>query len=262
MARVLPKPLLRRLDPAARFGLRLTLFGLALVLVAVPFSYLLFEVIRKGPFTRFDESTANRLHEHVVGHPQLIHFLNGISLLGKPLLLGIFIAGGAIFAYRRGRQRLALFLAVTAIGGGLVDSAVKILVNRPRPELDSPIAHAFGKSFPSGHAMSSTVTYGALLLVFLPAVPRRWRPVAYAVVITLVGSICISRLLLGVHFVSDVLGGLVLGLAWVAGSAAMFNIWREERGRPKADVATKGLEPEAGHDLTVAADRTDEPSSV
>jgi undecaprenyl-diphosphatase len=247
---VLPKTVLRRLDPEARFGLRLTLFGLALVLVAVPFSYLLFEVIKKGPFTRFDESTANRLHRHVVGHPGLIHLLEGISWLGKPLLLGVCIAAGALFVYRHGRRRLALFLAVTAIGGGLVDSAVKIFVNRPRPVLDTPIAHAFGKSFPSGHAMSSTVTYGALLLVFLPAIPRRWRPVAYAFVVALVGSICMARLLLGVHFVSDVLGGLALGLAWLAGSAAMFNIWREERGKPKADVATKGLEPEAGRDLT------------
>ena len=259
---VVPEPVLRRLDPEARYGLRLTLYGLAMVLVAVPFSYLLFEVIRKGPFTRFDQSAARDLHVRVLGHPQLIHALNLISWLGKPLLLGICIAVGAVFVFVRGRRRLAIFLAVTAIGGGLVDSAVKILVNRPRPELESPIASAFGKSFPSGHAMSSTVTYGALLLVFLPVIHRRWRPLAYALVIGLVGAICMARLLLGVHFVSDVLGGLALGLAWLAGSAAMFNIWREERGRPKAHVATKGLEPEAGHDLTVPADRTDEPSTV
>ena len=259
---VLPKSVVRRLDPEARFGLRLTLFGVALVLVAVPFSYLLFEVIRDGPFTRFDETTANDLHARVVPHPELVELLHGISWLGKPLLLGVCIALGAVFVYRRGRQRLALFLAVTAIGGGLVDSAVKILVNRPRPVVETPLAHAFGKSFPSGHAMSSTVTYGALLLVFLPVVPRRWRPVAYAFVVLLVGSICMSRLLLGVHFVSDVVGGLVLGLAWLAGSAATFNIWRVERGRPKTDVATKGLEPEAANDLTASADRTDEPSSV
>ena len=259
---MLPPSVMRRLDPEARFGLRLTLFGIALVLVAVPFSYLMFEVIRNGPFTRFDESAATNLHARVVPHPGLVHVLNGVSWLGKPLLLGVCIAVGAIFVYRHGRQRLALFLAVTAIGGGLVDSAVKIFVNRPRPVLESPLAHAFGKSFPSGHAMSSTVTYGALLLVFLPAVPRRWRPLAYAFVVLLVGSICVSRLLLGVHFVSDVLGGLVLGLAWLAGSAAAFNIWRGERGQGKAHVATAGLEPEAAHDLTVPADREDEPSSV
>jgi undecaprenyl-diphosphatase len=250
---VLPPFVLRRLHPEARFGLRLTLFGVALVLVAVPFSYLLFEVIRSGPFTRFDETTANDLHRHVVGHPQLIHLLHGISLLGKPLLLGVCIAVGAIFAFRRGRRRLSLFLAVTAIGGGLVDSAVKIVVNRPRPVVETPLAHAFGKSFPSGHAMSSVVTYGALLLVFLPAVPKRWRWAAWTFVLSLVGSICMSRLLLGVHFVSDVLGGLLLGLAWLTGSAAMFNIWRTEVGKAPVHVTEKGLEPEAAKDLTSTA---------
>jgi undecaprenyl-diphosphatase len=249
---VLPPFVTRRLQPEARFGLRLTLFGLALVLVAVPFSYLLFEVIRKGPLTRFDESTANRMHEHVVGNATLIHVLDAVSLLGKPLLLGVCIAAGALFAFRRGRQRLSLFLAVTAIGGGLVDSAVKIFVNRPRPVLDTPIAHAFGKSFPSGHAMSSTVTYGALLLVFLPAIPRRWRWAGWVGTTLLVVAICLSRLLLGVHFVSDVVGGVVLGVAWVAGSAAMFEIWRSEAGKDKADVVTDGLEPEASTDLTTA----------
>ena len=247
---VVPKSWLQRLDPERRFELRLVLFGIALVLVAVPFSYLLFEVLRNGPFTRFDESTANRLHTHVVGNQSLIRLLHGISLLGKPLLLGVCIAGGAIFAYVRGRRRLALFLVVTAIGGGLVDSAVKLMVNRPRPVLDQPLAHAFGKSFPSGHAMSSTVTYGALLLVFLPIVPKAWRWLAVTLTTLLVLAIGASRLLLGVHFVSDVAGGYALGLAWLCGSAGLFNIWRTEQGKPKADLPKEGLEPEAEADLT------------
>jgi undecaprenyl-diphosphatase len=239
---------MRRLDPERRFEVRLLAFGAALVLIAVPFSYLLFEVVRKGPFTRFDESTANDLHSHVVGNQGLIRVLEAISLLGKPLLLGICIALGAAFAYWRGRRRLALYLVVTAIGGGLVDSAVKMIVNRPRPELDHPIASAFGKSFPSGHSMSSTVTYGALLLVFLPAVPKAWRWLAFTGTTLLVLAIGLSRLMLGVHFVSDVLGGYALGLAWLLGSAGMFNIWRKERGATPVDL-TDGLEPEAESDL-------------
>ena len=248
--RVIPKSWMRRLDPLQRFEARVVVFAIALVMVAVPFSYLLFQVIRKGPFTRFDETTANKLHSHVVGNQALIDALNGISLMGKPLLLGILIAGGSIFAYVRGRKRLAFFLAVAAIGGGLVDSAVKILVNRPRPVVDEPIAHAFGKSFPSGHSMSSTVTYGALLLVFLPIVPKAWRWLAFACTTLLVLAIGMSRLLLGVHFVSDVLGGYALGLAWLLGCASLFNIWRKEQGKAPVDL-TDGLEPEAERDLTV-----------
>jgi membrane-associated phospholipid phosphatase len=251
---VVPRPWLRRLDPERRFELRIVLFAIALILVAVPFSYLLFEVIREGPFTRFDETTANDLHRRVVGNDELITALHGISLLGKPLLLGICIAAGAIFAYVRGRRRLALFLVLTSIGGGLVDSAVKIAVNRPRPVVEEPLAHAFGKSFPSGHAMSSTVTYGALVLVFLPMIPRAWRWVVVGVTGLLVLAIGASRLLLGVHFVSDVLGGYALGLAWLCGCAALFNIWRVEEGKPKAEVVHEGLEPEAESDLTHPAE--------
>jgi undecaprenyl-diphosphatase len=251
--RVLPTTWLRRLAPHQRFELRLVLFAVALVLVAVPFSYLLFEVMRHGPLTRFDESTANSLHKHVVGNHGLITLLEGLSWLGKPLLLGVLIALGSIFVYLRGRRRLAFFLVVTAIGGGLVDSAVKIAVNRPRPILDEPIASAFGKSFPSGHAMSSTVTYGALLLVFLPIIPRVVRWVAVGAVVTLVLAIGAARLLLGVHFVSDVLGGYALGLAWLSGCAGLFNIWRTEQGKPKAEVVHEGIEPEAEKDLTTSS---------
>lgn len=249
---MLPNSWLRRLNPERRFELRLVLFAIALVLVAVPFSYLLFEVMRQGPLTRFDESTANQLHRRVVGNRGLISLLEGLSWLGKPLLLGVLIGIGAIFVFVRGRRRLALFLVVTAIGGGLVDSAVKIFVNRPRPVFDNPIASAFGKSFPSGHAMSSTVTYGALLLVFLPVVPRVWRWVAVTFVTVLVLAIGAARLLLGVHFVSDVLGGYALGLAWLSGCAGLFNIWRTEQGKPKAEVLHEGLEPEAERDLTTS----------
>jgi undecaprenyl-diphosphatase len=225
--------------------LRLTLFGLAVVLVAVPFSYLLLEVLRNGPFTAFDRDTATRLHEQVRGRDGLVAFLKLVSFLGKPLLLGVAVAVGSVFVIARGRKRLALYLIVTAIGGGLVDTAVKVIVNRPRPEIDEPLIHAFGKSFPSGHAMSSVVTYGALLLVLLPALRRRGRLVAYVSTAVLILAIGLSRLMLGVHYVSDVLGGWALGLAWLVAATAAFSIWRQEQGKPPVHP-TEGVEPEAG----------------
>ncbi|MBW3614465.1 MAG: phosphatase PAP2 family protein [Actinobacteria bacterium] len=240
----LTQMLRRRLEPAERYGLRLTLTALALVLVAVPFSYLLLEVLRDGPFTRVDEDVARHLHERVVDQPALVAALKAVSLLGKPLWLAFAVAAGAAFVCWRGRRRLALYLVVTAIGGGIVDTAVKVAVNRPRPEVASPLATAFGKSFPSGHAMSSTVTYGALLLVLLPALPRRWRLVALAVTVALVLAIGVSRLMLGVHYVSDVVAGWTLGLAWLCGATAAFSIWRTDEGRQPVQV-TKGVEPEA-----------------
>jgi undecaprenyl-diphosphatase len=249
----LPTSVKKRLHPTDRYGLRLTLTAVAIVLVAVPFSYLLLEVLSHGPLTRADQSAAVSL-VHVAAHrPWLATTLKLISWLGTPLLLGIAVALAAVYVFWRGRRRLALYLAVTAIGGGLVDTAVKLLVNRPRPDAHAALVHALGKSFPSGHAMSSTVTYGALLLVFLPALPRRGKFVAFVATIALVLLIGMSRLMLGVHFISDVVAGYVLGLAWLIGSTAAFSIWRKEEGKTPVHP-TKGIEPDAKKDLRPQTD--------
>jgi undecaprenyl-diphosphatase len=68
--------------------------------------------------------------------------------------------------------------------------------------------------------------------------------VVLAGAVLLVAAICFSRLALGVHFITDVVGGVVLGLAWLAASTAAFSIWRVERGRPPVQVK-EGVEPEA-----------------
>jgi undecaprenyl-diphosphatase len=244
MARSLPDALRRRLNPEERYGLRVTLFAVAIVLVTVPFATLVFQVVAKGPLTRLDGSVANRLNAWVHNSPTAVRVLDVITNIGKPITLFVVVTAAVIYLLRRRRIRLALYLVVTSVVGGLVDTAVKVLVDRPRPVVDHPIASALGKSFPSGHAMSSTVTYGALALVFLPVLPRRWRPVALCAVVVLVLAIGTSRLFLGVHFVSDVIGGFVLGLAWLAASTAAFSIWRTEQGKEPVQV-TEGLEPEA-----------------
>jgi membrane-associated phospholipid phosphatase len=248
---LLPDAVRRRFDPAERYGLRVTLFAIAVVLVAVPFGILLEQVLRNGPMLRFDKGVAESAHRAVLrAGDGAVDVLQVVSWLGRPPFLATLVCVAALYCLRRGRIRVAIFLVVTGTVGGLVDTAVKVLVNRPRPVLDNPIAHAFGKSFPSGHAMSSTVVYGALLLVFLPALPRRARPPVVAATVALVLAICASRIALGVHFLSDVLGGLVLGLAWLLASVAAFRLWRTERGRRPAPVSA-GVEPEAGRDLAL-----------
>jgi undecaprenyl-diphosphatase len=137
-----------------------------------------------------------------------------------------------------------VYLVTTTVGGALLSTVIKVLVNRPRPEVDHPIVTAFGKSFPSGHALSSTVVLGTVLLVFLPVLGRPHRRVAVVATAALVLAIGASRLLLGVHFLSDVLAGHVLGVAWLTGSTAMFEIWRVERGRRPTAPLVEGVEPE------------------
>ncbi len=220
-----------RLDPAGRYGLRLTLVGLAIVLVTVPFSTLTFEVLAKGSLTRLDGRVANDFNGWVNDHQGVVPVLDFVSLLGKPPTLLVWVVLAAVVLWWRGRHRIAVFVAVTSLGGGIVDTLVKAAVNRPRPTVDHPVATALGKSFPSGHAMSSTVTYGALLVALAPLMVPVARRVATVLTVLLVLAVGTSRLFLGVHFVSDVLGGFVLGLAWLFGAVAAFQTWKVEERR-------------------------------
>ena len=239
----LPQWVRRRLDPEQRYGLRVTLFGVATILVMVPFSYLLLQVTSKGPLTEMDSRVAESLYERVRDSDLLVTVAKMLSFIGSPLWFYATIGAAVLFFLLRGQTRTAVFLAVTNLLGGAIDTVVKVLVDRPRPELVDPIVHAFGKSFPSGHTMASTVGYGSLLLAFMPLVSRRFRVPLITGYLVLVALIAGSRLALGVHFVSDVIGGFVLGLAWLAMATAAFSIWRIERGKGPVDV-TEGVEPE------------------
>lgn len=245
----LPEGVAGKLGPLGRYELRATLLGIALVLVGVPFGLLLHQVATDGPVTSLDDGAARWLNRRVSGHDPLIALLEVVSFLGKPIFLVFAIGLPGAWILRRGGRKLALFLAVTCIGGGLVSTVVKLAVGRPRPELDQPITEAFNHSFPSGHAMQAVVCYGALALVVSPMVGATARRRIMAGTVVLAVAIGASRLALGVHYVSDVLGGYVLGAAWLAGSVAVFEIWREERGRRPTHPLDEGVEPEETEEL-------------
>lgn len=234
----------RRLDPNQRYGLRLTLFAIAITLVFLPFGFLLSQVVDEGPVTTYDRALVEELHDVVRDHPWMHMPLEVISFLGKPIWFYLIVGAACVWLFVKGLKRLVAFLLATGFIGGAIDTVIKVAVSRDRPILEEPIATAFGKSFPSGHAFTSTAMYGALLLVFMPMIPKRFRPAAIGAYVALIAAICFSRMALGVHFLSDVIGGVVLGAAWLIASVAAFSTWRTERGRKPVDV-TKGLEPEA-----------------
>jgi undecaprenyl-diphosphatase len=147
----------------------------------------------------------------------------------------------------RKRWRLTLYLVVTGAGALVLDPVLKTLVGRLRPVVAHPIAHGLGDSFPSGHSLGSIVCYGAVLLVFLPAVQRR--RLFVAAIGTLIALIGISRTLLGVHYLSDVLGAWAIGIVWLGVTAFAFELSRRAAGQPVSDPITEGLEAEAGADL-------------
>jgi undecaprenyl-diphosphatase len=151
-----------------------------------------------------------------------------LSFIGStPVWLALFTALVAWLLWRR-LPRLALYVVVTVVGSSALNQVVKHAVHRARPVLPDPVAHANGLSFPSGHAQAALVGSAVLLLVFLPWLRGAWRAVAFAVGAILTVGIGFSRVALGVHYVSDVLAGYVLGAAWVIAMTAAFNALRRE----------------------------------
>jgi membrane-associated phospholipid phosphatase len=211
----------------SRFGARAVFAAAALVLVAVPFGLLLFLVQDQwSPLLRVDAEARDDFHSVAVDHHWLVTAMKVLSTIGSALVyFPLFAAVAGWLLWKRHSPRLALFMVVTVAGSALVNALVKLAVHRARPVLPDPVAHATGLSFPSGHAQSAIVAAAVLLLVFRP------RPAAVAAAVVFVVAIGASRIGLGVHYLSDVLAGYVLGAAWVAAMIAAFNASQREAGR-------------------------------
>ncbi|TDU80299.1 phosphatase PAP2 family protein [Streptomyces sp. KS 21] len=235
----------RRGGPDARFGARLAVTSAATALAAVPFSLALV-LVESGwaPLHRLDQGAAERLHRSVLGHPAWVRVLEFLTqVVWGPLTMRLLVAAAVVWLLRRRALRLAAWAACTTTVGGLVGLLAKNAVERARPHLPDPVAHAPGFSFPSGHAMTATTSCAVLLLVLIPLVPRAWRPLPWVLAAASVIGVGFTRVALGVHWVSDVVGGWLLGLAVVTATAFAFEAWRSDIGRPRTTPA-QGLEPE------------------
>ncbi|WSK73843.1 phosphatase PAP2 family protein [Streptomyces sp. NBC_01276] len=235
----------RHAGPDATFGRRLVLTTAVTAVAAVPFALALVLVeARWPPLYRLDRATAERLHATALEHPGRVRVLEVLSdLVWDPVTLRLLVALLVIWLAVRRAWRLAAWACVTAVAGGLIGLLVKIAVERARPSLPDPVAHAPGFSFPSGHAMTATTSCAVLLLTLLPLVPRAWRPLPWALALLTVVGVGYTRVALGVHWVSDVVGGWLLGLALVTATTLVFEAWRADTGRRRTPV-TEGLEPE------------------
>ena len=238
--------------PAARFGARALIAWLAISLVAVPFALLLVLVQERWrPLLRVDEGARDDLYAVATRHDWFVSSLETLSTVASAQLYVPLFAVLTLWLVRRGVPRLALFVVVTPLGSWALNALVKAAVQRARPVLPDPVATAGGMSFPSGHAQSATVAAGVLLLVFAPVLRGRSRWLAVAAAAVWILAVGFARVALGVHYVSDVVAGAILGAAWLAAMTACFSAWRRERGRPGVEP-THGLEPEEAHRLDPA----------
>lgn len=153
-----------------------------------------------------------------------------LTLIGTPVGVGILVAIIAAILVSKGHWRWALYLILTSGVGGLINLAIKDFFERARPELAEALRQAHGYSFPSGHAMGSTIFFGALSYLALRTLHRwRWRAAALAFAVTMIAAISASRIYLGVHWISDIAAGIAAGLIWITTTTVAYETFRRIR---------------------------------
>ncbi|MEV0097153.1 phosphatase PAP2 family protein [Streptomyces sp. NPDC050738] len=207
-------------DRSPRADLRRTgvacaaLFALLLVLVAA----------RWSPLMRYDRWVATGLHRRAVANPGFTHVNRVLSdWVWDPTTLRALLSLAVLWLLLRREWRLALWVGVTSAVGTLLQQGLKAAVGRPRPRWPDPVDSAHYASFPSGHALTATVGLGLLLWLLRRSGPGPaiWWPAVVLAALSVAG-VGLTRLYLGVHWASDVVGGWLLGAALVAFSISAY----------------------------------------
>jgi membrane-associated phospholipid phosphatase len=212
---------------------------LLFILGAAAFGLLAAGVEWSEPLVHLDAAVAASLHEHAVRSPAVVAVMLAITRLGTfPgfVVLSAVVVSGMCWA---GLARLGLTWLVVLIGGGLWVDGLKNTFDRPRPPYNSEFTTERSYSFPSGHAASSTVAYG--MLAYCLALRWRTRRRRLALLVgcgSLVLLIGFTRVYLGVHYLSDVLGGYALALAWLGMCVYTIEWARVRFNRPGPDPAS------------------------
>jgi membrane-associated phospholipid phosphatase len=209
-----------RLDPGKATGLALTLALLVVLLGGVVLA-LLAVVVRSSDVLAGIDSAASEWgdrHASAWSHDALTL----VTQLGETWLVVLVAIVVAAVELARTRSRwVAPFLLAVILGDKLLTEAVKQLIDRARPEFEA-VAATLGPSFPSGHTSTAAASWAAFALVAGRWWGRRAWPALAGAAVGIAVAVALSRVLLNVHWLTDVLGGLALGWAWFAACAIAF----------------------------------------
>ncbi len=185
------------------------------------------------PLLSADGDIAETTHRWAVDEPGLTHAFRILSdWVWDPWTMRILAAAAAIWlVWRRHARWTALWLVATCALGTLVQQVLKAAVGRERPVWPDPVDTAHFAAYPSGHALTATVVCGLLLwLLHRHGVRGALWVTALAVAVLSVVGVGLTRVWLGVHWPSDVLGGWVLGAALVALAVLVHRRWAPGAG--------------------------------
>ncbi len=173
------------------------------------------DVIDHERLTVVDMQFSNWLHAH--GSPFVTDAMLVATSFGSPLMVTCIAAAMALYLLWRRRPYWLAALALSVAGGALLNMLLKYAFHRTRPHFADPILTLSGYGFPSGHTMMASVLYG-VVAVYLIAHTPNWRRRALIVFSTIVLILLVgfSRIYLGVHYLSDTLGAMAEGSAWLS----------------------------------------------
>jgi undecaprenyl-diphosphatase len=186
-----------------------------LVAALVAYAAIAADVVEGGRLSSLDDDISAWVARSM---PSVAEWLARVfSWIGGWVGVTIVIASVAVWLVHRGEAGLGVLLIVVALGGQLINSVAKAGYDRPRPTDGSPIDLPSSSSFPSGHALTGIAVFGLLGLLLARELPTRGgRIAAIAAGFAFGALIGASRVILNVHFLTHVLAGAALGLAWLA----------------------------------------------
>ncbi|MGZ4508634.1 MAG: phosphatase PAP2 family protein [Blastococcus sp.] len=206
----------------------LTLYLGVLGLLLATFSVVTEDVLDGGELVRVDDPVSRFL----IGHrtPGLTPAMRVVTDLGSALVVVPLVLAVGVAARRaRGSWRPLAFVSLVVIGATLTSTVIKVLVARPRPT-SGALVHALGYAFPSGHSTTSAAAWLSAAVVVGSLIRSALARILVCVVAVLVvGLVGVSRIYLGVHAPTDVLGGWALGTAWLIGTLAIGRLVRSRR---------------------------------
>ncbi|MCU6456091.1 phosphatase PAP2 family protein [Sphingomonas sp. A2-49] len=194
----------------------LVALGGALLLVVAAF-------VATGRVTGFDAAILVWVRERTGDHAWLIAIARVVTVMGNNATLWIATTVAITVCAIRQRWQWCAFLTGTTAGGAVIISVIKAEVGRPRPMVVSHLVDVQTASFPSGHAMDSAFVYGSIAIAIVAGAGdgRRW-DLAVVAAMLLVFAIGASRIVLGVHWPTDVAAGWAIGLCWTATVTQVF----------------------------------------
>jgi undecaprenyl-diphosphatase len=204
-----------RFSPEGEFGLYLTIGVGLILLAALAFAHIAEDVVTGDRITVLDATLAHWLHARAT--PGLTRLMIVVaywhSVVGTLVMTVLF----GWWLQRRGARDWVLALAATVVGGLLLNVVLKVLFHRARPHFDDPLLTLSTYSFPSGHAVAATLVYG-FVACYLVRHLHGWFARAGVILAAslLVALVAVSRMYLGVHYLSDVLAAVAEGCAWLA----------------------------------------------